>query len=47
MIRAFKAYESSNEYIEKISSTRSKYLNDQNLGNLIRFIKQYIEAFVK
>lgn len=45
MTRAFKAYESSNEYIEKISSTRSNHLNDENLGDLIWFIKQYIEAF--
>lgn len=47
MSRAFKAYESTNQYISEISSTRSKHLTNQNLEDLINFIKEYIEAFAR
>jgi hypothetical protein len=47
MKRAFKAYESSNKYIEEISSTRSPYLQENNLNKLIEFVKEYIEVFAK
>mmetsp|Transcript_29160 Transcript_29160/g.33360 ORF Transcript_29160/g.33360 Transcript_29160/m.33360 type:complete len:170 (-) Transcript_29160:5297-5806(-) len=43
--RAFKAYESCNQYIEHISSTRSDYLNNTNLNRIIKFILEYIQAF--
>jgi hypothetical protein len=45
MTRAFKAYESANQYIEKISSRRSNYLTNENLEELIVYSREYIKAF--
>lgn len=45
--RAFKAFESCNQYIEHISSTRSDYLNTTNLNRIIHFIMAYIQAFAQ
>ena len=45
MTRAYKAYESANQYIETISSRRNNFLTDENLNSLMRYIKEYIEAF--
>ncbi|CAI2387002.1 unnamed protein product [Moneuplotes crassus] len=47
MERAFKAYESADEYIQKISSTRNNHITDVDLDHLVDFIKEYMTAFAK
>jgi hypothetical protein len=44
MSRAFKAFKSSNEQIVELSSERSVHMN-KTLNEIIKFIKEYIEAF--